>query len=306
MKARLTLEDTAGQKTSMHLNGLAPAMATPGPALLAFASSIQPYFNGLISEYYASIPDEQVLSIPAQDVPYQSSLHKGLVTLGFALGDETRYRGVWIPAPNLLQYEIVSGVGYRMSAASGAAFLAAINTVSDTTHTFRQGVLEYREGRQAKPGEGGYLEMSDFNGRKAYMKVPDVSDKALLASFANTLGTAVTGYTTCGISKAVIMTLAGGVRGGAPTDETGYDSVGGRCKLRFSYPVGDKLAYFTLNAPTLKAAHIESGAGSDAKKRLVKQAAGDAIAAELTTLYGAGVRTVTFDTGYFDQDNIGR
>jgi hypothetical protein len=306
MKALIKVEDYAGQSTSMRLNGLDPGMATPGPALLTFVQAVQAYFNGLLSEYYALVPSEAALSIAARDAGYQSSLHKALITCGFAVNDETRYRGIWIPAPDLANFELVSGVGYRMTQAAGATFLTALNTVSDTTHTFRQGVLEFREGRQAKPGEGGYLEMQDFNGRKCYMKVPDVSDVALLATFAATINAVGSGFSTAAISKAVVLSRAGGVVSGTPTEESGYDSVALRAKLRFSWPESGVLKYMTLNAPSLKSTSLETAAGSDATKRAVTQATGDAIATALTTLYGSGVRNLTFVDGVSDVINIGR
>jgi hypothetical protein len=273
---------------------------------LTCIQAIQTYFNGLLSEYYALVPDEAALSKAARNVTYQSSLHKALITCGFAVGDETHYRGIWIPAPDLANYELVSGVGYRMTQAAGAAFLTALNAVSDTTHTFRQGVLEFREGRQAKPGAGGYLEMQDYNGRKCYMKVPDVSVIADLATFADVINNGVdTGFSTAAITKAVVLTQAGGVVSGTPTEESGYDSVALRAKLRFSWPVSGKLRYMTLNAPTLKSTSLETASGSDAKKRAVTQACGDAIAAALTTLYGSGVRNLSFVDGYSDVVNIG-
>jgi len=306
MQAHITVEDAAGQVSAMHLNGLDPGMTTPDTALLTLCTALQAFFNGLITVYYALVPDETDLTIPAKDVVYQSSMHKALITCGFAVADEQRYRGVWVAAPNLARFELVSGVGYRMTAADGTAFLTALNAVSNTVHTLRQGVLEFREGRQAKPGEGGYLKMVDFLNRTAYMRVPDVTDKAKLATFAATIGDAANGFTNCGISKAVVLTRSGGVRTGTPTVEEGYDSVALRSKLRFSWVDTGKQHFMTLNAPTLKSTSLEAGAGSDASKRRVTQATGDAIAEALTTLYGAAVRDLSFVEGLSDVINIGR
>jgi hypothetical protein len=297
MKAYVKFEDAAGKTSLMRLNGLDDEMTTPGTALGTFVTAIQTYFNAIAREYYVLVEDSTDLSIAAQNVAYQSSLHKGLVTLGFAVGDETHYRGLWIPAPNLLRFELVANVGYRMDAASLTALLTAINLASDTTHTIRQGVLEFREGRQAKPSEGGYLVMTDYLSRPAYLRIPDVSDKTKLATLAATLGAETTGFTTAGISKAVVLSKDGGVNTGDATEEDGYDSVALRYTMRFSWEISNKLHEMSLNAPALKSTSVITPSGADASKRTVTQTCGDAVATALTTLYGDTVRDLTFIEG---------
>lgn len=303
MKAYIKVEDYAGKASLMRLNGLDDEMETPATALSTFVDAIQTYFNGILRAYYALVPDEEVLSIAAQDVVYQSSLHKALVTLGFTVGDETHYRGLWIPAPNLARFELVSGVGYRMDAASLTALLTAINTVSDTTHTIRQGVLEFREGRQSRPAAGGYLEMTDYLSRPCYLKVPDVSDVSKLATFAATLGAETTGFTTAGISKAIVLSKVGGLKTGDATEEEGYDDVALRYTCRFSWDESGNEKFMTLNAPALKSSSVITPSGADVTKRTVTQTCGDAIAAALTTLYGSGVRDLTFVEGRAKVEN---
>lgn len=321
MLATLTFEDRANKTTSVSLHGLKdPAFWTdPLTRLNALADAIQPYTNTVVREIRANVMTvSDVTSLDASSQEYLSGLHKALVTFeyrpptwgGLAHSNEKKFMNLWIPAPNLANFLSYDEVGYRMSAEAAATLEGLVQTLTgNDTFKVLNAVLEYREGRSARPTtEGGYILFEDFAKRRQYMSVPDpgfLFPVSSMRAFAEALLTGHAGvrFTNCKVLEVGKVEPKIEQRAGDPTSEPGFDLVDHRSTLKFTWTADARRKFMNFTLPGIKDQYLTTPRFRD-KARNVLASAGTVIAAALTDCYGSNVRDLIFAGGKADYKNL--
>jgi hypothetical protein len=299
MKGVLTLQDVAGKRTTMALTGLDPAATGMLVKLKTFAASIQPYLNAAIIEAkLLKRTTEAVLGQVATSNEYVSGMHKAFVNFFYSEDGEQKPLNLWIPAPEMVNFELVEDVGYRMTVAAGHTLQAGLRTATGLTDlTFSRGIVEYRNGKSTRPSETPYIKLVDANNRVQYMSVPAVTDLAKLKTFATSVLRGSPAFTNAAVIEVGVTVPEYEALTNTPQTEAHYDSIEQRATLKFEYAEGTTKKFMQLSFPAMYANAF--GARND-EKIPVKRAIGELIANSITTFYGSGVRKAAFVNGERD------
>lgn len=301
MRGQLLFEDVGGKKTSSSILGLDTAI--PLTNMQAFAVSLQAYTNAAIGEY--SITHEEIQDVTGDNPaigPYRESQYKALINMNFVENGETKTMLHYLPSPDLGAFTHLDEVGYIMNQVEGEAYRDAVRTLTGIAALqFVSGVIEFRDGKSARPSSGAFIEFEDDAGRRQYMSLPRAANIAAVSAFASALFVGSSAYTNCAVRRVGVLTPERGVRADTPTTDAGFDSVNTRAKLNFSFVDGNDKKYMKLSLPAPKSS-IFLGASSR-RKRFIDSAVGQGIALALTALHNSA-RTVVFENGYADVQNL--
>lgn len=320
MRGYLKFTDLKNKKTDCWFTGL-PETTTYAD-LQTFAAALKNYVNPAIVEFGVVRMNQEVITSNAQGivsapVDGTSNKDKGFVNFTYvdAIGD-TRVVSLWIPNPHkIAHFEHIEGVGYRMVQQSGEDLAAALEDAMGVSGiTFIRGRIEYKESMD-KGGRNSMrpsLCFKDSTGNLAFMGLPyQFTNIGSVSQFAEVLnGNGVTVPLTFTDSKILYALYpdpsvgypASGAGMLTANEEWGWDSVDRQAKLRFSYVLLGSKRIFTLSVPGVKASAMEVKTGKRGYSML--KAVGDALATQLTTLYGSSVRNVRFERGRLDALNL--
>lgn len=210
---------------------------------------------------------------------------------------ETVPIALWIPAPDMAMFEYIEGVGYRMVPLSGQAIRDGLRAMTGvSTIEFITGILDYSEAEQGARSDNA-IEFEDADFNRCWMSVPQPVSMAALQTFAEL----ITGESIASVRRGVYATPEVTVVPDTDpmsvpmSDDNGFDSVERRCTCKFAYVQGTRRKFMLLNVPAPRSVNLVSG--KDKPGYALAKASGDALAAAITALYGAGNRTVSFRSG---------
>ncbi len=278
---------------------IAEAVAPTTVKLLALATSLHSYVNPGVQGYSLMEWEEDTVGSPLATA-VGSNCEKGQVNYSYVDADGiTQYGTMWIPNPDLALYELVEGVGYRMTAAAVALLETAMSTASGLTINIQQVKYEYKE-REFGSGvkNASSLKFEDQIGNVVWMAFPLATDLAALQTFgaAMNAGDATNGFTKSICDRCVFLTETDAICDPATAPglpATGvWDSVEARAFVKMAYVEDGKKKFMQVILPGIKQTNCELKAGKKGWK--VTKTVGDGVATALTTFFGAANRTCRF------------
>jgi hypothetical protein len=303
MKAYLKFKDVGGIQSMAWFKDVVNSVAIGTVA--TFAALVKARSNAGLIEYGLIRSTGFDLSVggiagPESNVKNKARLHFNWINAN----GETKNLALWIPAPDMAMFENVDGVGYRVLKSSGEAIRDALRTMTGIPDlAFSVGVLDYSESKPGTRSENS-IEFTDVVENKCWMAVPQPVSMAAMQTF----GSFIDGYSIAPIGRGVysepenVVLLSTNPTAIPNTDINGLDSVERRCTCKFMYIEGTRRKFMTMNLPAPKSANLVQG--KDKPGYALDIATGNGLAIDITALYGAGNRAVTFKHGSVAQSEL--
>lgn len=288
--AKINWIDVGALKATSSLYDI-PAASTPDMTkLLALATSLHSYSRAGVLTYALLQWTEGEMTTPLA-AAVGSNCDKAQINYKWIdAGGSQQFGTLWIPNPDPTIFELITGVGYRLTAAAKALLETSLSTASGLTISIVEGKPEYKESDAGIGGKNdSCLQFIDEAGNYSYMAFPLASSSALLIA----LGDA---FNTDSITQSVLdrsFFLAKTEASPAIAAATGaWDCVETRAYVKMQYIAGGKKRYQTIMIPAPLATNLEQNVGQRGWN--FTKAVGEGIALALTSFYGAGNRTLTY------------
>jgi len=298
--AQINWIDVGAIKASSHLFDIPAASAPDMTKLLALATSLHSYSRAGVATYALLQWTEGAMTTPL-GAAVGSNCDKAQINYKWIAGGDQRFGTFWIPNPDPTIFELVTGVGYRLTAAAKALLEASLSTASGLTISIVEGKPEYRESDAGIGGKNeSCLQFIDEAGNYSYMSFPLAASSALLIG----LGDA---FNTDSITQSILdrsFFLAKTEANPAIAAAAGaWDCVETRAYAKMQYISGGKKHFQTIMIPAPIATNCEQNTGQRGWN--LTKVVGDGIALALTSFYGSGNRSLTFVGSRVDVKQLG-
>jgi hypothetical protein len=276
---------------------------------LALVTSLKGYINAGV-KFHSLLEWDQGTVSGALAAAVGSNCEKGQVNFSFLDSNEiTQYGTIWISNPNLANFELVDGVGYRMLPNVQNALQALMRTASGNVNLTIQQVKHEYKTRAYGSGtrNASCLKFIDAIKNVVYMSFPMAIDKAALLAFGAALNTGVGGvpYTKSILNAGIFLTQTDIMNDPDETPgepESGaWDCVEDKAYVRMAYMDGTKKKRMQIMLPAIKQTNCELKVGTSGWK--VLKSVGGGVALALTSFFGSANRTLWFESSRVDVKN---
>lgn len=290
INAKINWIDVGAIKATSSLYDIPAASLPDMTKLLALATSLHSYSRAGVASYALLEWTEGAMTTPLAAAT-GSNCDKAQINYKWIdAGGTQQYGTLWIPNPDPAIFELITGVGYRLTAAAKALLETSLSTASALTISIIEGKPEYKESDAGIGGKNdSCLQFVDEAGNHSYMSFPLASSSALLIG----LGDA---FNTDSITQSILdrsFFLEKTEADPAIVAATGaFDCVETRAYVKMQYISGGKKRFQTIMIPAPISTNLEQNQGQRGWN--VTKAVGDGVALALTSFYGAANRTLTF------------
>lgn len=290
INAKINWIDVGAIKASSSLYDI-PAASTPDMTkLLGLAMSLRSYSRAGILTYALLQWTEGEMTTPLASA-VGSNCDKAQINYKWIdAGGSQQFGTLWIPNPDPAIFELITGVGYRLTAAAKTLLETSLSAASGLTISIVEGKPEYKESDAGIGGKNdSCLQFVDEAGNHSYMSFPLAASSALLIALGDAFNT---DSITQSILDRSFFLAKTETDPGLPAATGAHDCVETRAYIKMQYVSGGKKRFQTIMIPAPISTNLEQNVGQRGWN--VNKVTGDGIALAMTSFYGSANRTLTF------------